>query len=252
MPSRVSRLKERFKSAVIMKSDLSVAGSALMGDSTSGTTFSASGRQTMGGAARVQRDLFIPVQQFTVGQGEGEAQGAVLMATCIWLDVTGSILAHGSGSLMTLDALTACSIAASPRYAFATVPMPTDADTSGCIYPYIDYTSHDTFDTAGSSFGFHTAAAYLRRGTYNSTAYAVRTAACVVTAASYGAAASGLFAVASLPALPSFGASDQMLLVGVGFSDSPVNASAAQDAGSAAAILGVRLRYTACALGKAV
>jgi len=253
MPSRVSRLKERFKSAVIMKSDLSVAGSALMGDGTSGTTFSASGRQTMEGKGRVQKDIFLRVTDFDVGAGEHATGGGVLIPACILLDVSASALVHGSGSLMAIQALTACNKnAASPMYAFATVPVPTDADTSGCIYPFIEYTTMEPLDTAGSSFAFHAAAAYLRRGAYNSAACAIRTAACVVKAASYGSAASGQFAVASLPALPSFGADDTMMLVATGWSTSEGNASTATNCGSSVAILGMRLRYTACALGAAV
>jgi hypothetical protein len=245
MPARVSRLKERFKSAIEARS------TARFGSTTAYTQFSAAGVQTAVTTARVQKEIFLPPEVFHAGAGEAAVAqtGGVLTSASLLFNVTGSILTHGSGSLMALKALQACTFCASPRYAFARVPVPLDADTSGSLWPYIDYTYHDTLDTTGSSAAFHVAAAYLRSGTMSKTPCVVRTSVCVEKAASYTATASGEFLIASMPALPSFGSTDRMLLVAVGWSDSSVNASTAENAGSSVALLGLRLRYVANKLG---
>lgn len=232
MPARTSRLLER------------LIGGVRMGSNTNRTDVGTDGRQTMVGTARNYRDLFIAPAAFRDTHAGGEIlTGSVLM------NVSGSIMAHAAGSGLAVDALTASATSSSPRYTVAVVPVPLDADTSGSLQPFVDFTSHDTFANAGSSFKFHVGAAYFKGGTLNSTACAIRTAACVEKAASYSAAASGQFMSASLPYLPSFGSADTMLAVVVGFDDNAVNGSAAADAGSAVAILGVRLRYLANKLG---
>jgi hypothetical protein len=219
-------------------------GGARIGSNTNRTDFGTDGRQTMEGTARVYKDKLLVPADFRATYAGGElTTGSILM------DVSASIMAHQAGSGLAIDALVASATSSSPRYSVARINVPTDAETSGSIQPFVDFTVHDTMATAGSSLVFHIGAAYLKKGTYNSVACAIRTAACVEVAASYGVAASGQFMTASLPYLPSFGSADQMVLIAAGFDDNDANASAAADAGSAVAILGVRLRYLADKLG---
>jgi len=219
-------------------------GGARIGSNSNRTDVGTDGRLTMEGTARNYRDIYLPPAVFRATHAGGEiTTGSVLM------DVSASIMAHQSGSGLAIDALVASATSSSPRYTVATFQVPQDADTSGSIQPFVDFTVHDTLATAGSSLALHVGAAYLRKGTYNSVACIIRTAACVEVAASYGVAASGQFMTASLPYLPSFGSADQMVAVAVGFDDNAANASAAANAGSAVAILGVRLRYLADKLG---
>lgn len=273
MPAQVERLLWRFKSgfkstgaASTLSSfttvgDLVAQGEAYIGASaTNYTYFDTAGRQEMRGTARVLKDIWIPAKDFRAtdlnfgplhaGSGLTSAcwgLGGSLFSGCVLMDVTGSIFALTSGSAIAIPVLIASANVTASKYgAIAVVNKPTDADTSGSITPYIHWTSVIGGATSNCATAFYVGAAYLR-GSQN-TPSAVGTSACVEYAASYGAAGADLeTVVTTMPNLPSFGANDTLMPVMVGWD--PNNAS--DSAGSEVAIIGLRLRYTASALGVA-
>ena len=274
MPAQVERLLWRFKSgfkssgaastlaSFTTVGDLLIQGEAYIGASaTNYTYFSTTGNQRMKGTARVTKDIWIPAREFRVPElnfgplavgscGLTSASwglGGSLFAGCVLMDVTGSILAGVSSSAIAIPVLQASANVSGSKYgAIAVISKPTDADTSGSITPYIQWTSVIGGATSNCATAFYVAAAYLR-GSQN-TPCAVGTAACVEYAASYNAKAKNLETVTTtMPNLPSFGVNDNLMAVMVGWD--PANAS--DTAGSEVSIIGLRLRYTASALGVA-
>ena len=228
--------------------------STLLGASDSKTTWNARGYQTMAGCGRVLRDIWIPAANFDVplGAASGAGVGASgacgagsLFASCVLFDITGSVFGGTTGS----PAVTALNMGvggspASPLSAVATITKPTDADTTGSIIAYVDWTTGQTAATTGSKLALEAALGYLGTGS------TIRSAASAggVGVASYAGTACGAFQTTCIGVLPSFKATDQL-----GFLALRVGASAGGDSGKLSTacvfILGVRLRYVACALG---
>jgi hypothetical protein len=273
MPAQVERLLWRFKngfkssgaasqlSTFHVSDDLVAYGEVYIGASaTNYTYFSTTGRQNMRGTARVRKDIWIPARDFNVPDLNW---GPIHTATCnltsacwgiggslfsgsVLMNVTGSIFASTAGSSIAVPVLIASANVSASKYgAVAVVPVPPDADTSGSITPYIEWTQVIAGATSNCAAAFYVGAAYLRGG--NNTPSAVGTAACVEYAASYGSTNNLEMVSTTMPNLPSFGANDKLIAIQVGWD--PNNAS--DTAGSEVAILGVRLRYTASALGVA-
>lgn len=270
MPAQVERLLWRFKSGFRSSGAASQLGSFhVSGDlvaydetylgasATNYTYFSTTGNQRMKGTARVLKDIWIPAKDFhapamaVLGVGSGLTSacwgvGGSLFTASVLLDVTGSIFADTAGSSIGIPVLAASSVVSGSKYGAAVVvPRPSDADTTGSIVPFIEWTAPIAPAVSSSATAFYAGAAYLQ-GLRN-TPCAVRTSACVEYAASYVGATALEIMSTCLPKLPSFGANDRLLAIQVGWD--PNNAS--DTAGSEVAILGVRLRYTASALGVA-
>ena len=272
MPAQVERLLWRFKSgfkstgaastlaSFTTVGDLLVQGEAYIGASaTNYTYFSTTGNQRMKGTARVLKDIWIPAKEFrapALNIGPLTATGLTaacwgiggsLFSGCVLMDVTGSILALTAGSSIAIPVLQASANVSGSKYgAIAVISKPSDADTSGSITPYIQWTSVIGGATSNCATAFYVAAAYLR-GSQN-VPCGVGTAACVEYAASYNATGKNLETVTTtMPNLPSFGVNDNLMAVMVGWNPE----SASDTAGSEVSIIGLRLRYTASALGVA-
>ena len=273
MPAQVERLLWRFKngfkssgaasqlSSFHVSGDLVAYGEAYIGASaTNYTYFSTTGNQRMKGTARVLKDIWIPAKDFRAPElnwgplatatcnftSASWGLGGSLFSGCVLMDVTGSVLADVAGSALAIPVLQASANVSGSKYgAIAVVPKPTDADTSGSITPYIEWTQVIGGATSNCATAFYVAAAYLRGG--RNAPSAVGTSACVEYAASYGSTSNLETVSTNLPNLPSFGATDNMMAVMVGWD--PNNAS--DTSGSEVAIIGLRLRYTASALGVA-
>lgn len=232
-----------------------VDASALLGASDNGTTFSASGYQRMTAKARVLRDVWLPATAFSVplGPASGAGVGASgacgagsLFASCVLFDITGSAFPGTVGS----PALTALNMGvggspASPLSALAVIHKPTDADTSGSIIAYVDWTTGQTPATTGSKISMQLALGYLGTG---STIRTAASAGVPIGTASYSGTSCGLFQTTCIGKLPSWTANDQ-----VGLLVLQLGASAGADSGKLSTacvfVLGVRLQYVACALG---
>lgn len=204
------------------------------------------------------RDIWIPAANFDVplGPASGAGVGASgacgagsLFASCVLFDITGSVFG-GAVGLVASPVVTALNmgVGASPASALgamATFHKPTDADTTGSIIAYVDWTYGAAPATTGSKVTMYAAMGYLGTGSAIRTAASVGTAAC---AASYNGTSCGLFQTTCLGKLPSFNANDQL-----GFFFLRLGASVAANTGALTTacvfILGVRLRYVACALG---
>jgi len=232
-----------------------VDASALLGASDNGTTFNASGYQRIAKKARVLRDIWIPAANFDVplGPASGAGVGASgacgagsLFASCVLFNITGSVFGGTVGS----PAITALNMGvggspASPLSAMATITKPTDADTSGSIIAYVDWTTGQTPATTGSKVSMIVGLGFLGTGS------SIRTAASAgvpIGTASYSGTSCGLFQTTCVGKLPSFTANDQL-----GFVVLQLGASAGGDSGKLSTacvfVLGMRLRYVACALG---
>ncbi|MBU0598848.1 hypothetical protein KKF61_07750 [Patescibacteria group bacterium] len=233
--------------ATRVEGDATVTASATFGGASDYMSFAASGatapgRGTLAGKARVLKDVFLRPSDFR-DAASSENQD-ILRSSCLLFDVSGSIFAGTAGSSLAVPMLAASANVTGSKYsAVAVFNVPTDADTTGCVIPIIEWTMHDLHANAGSSTAFYVGAAYLQGGM--NVACAIRTAACVEYAASYNATASGELQSACMPAIPSFGANDKLMAVQVGWDPS----SGSDASGSAAGILGLKLRYVSNAFG---
>ena len=219
------------------------------------------GWMSFSGCARQYKDLLIRPQDFDVrfanASGVGASgvlaacSGGSLFSSCVTFDFTGSAFnARFAASNVGIPALSmgAGASPASPLTAIAYIPKPTDADTTGSIIAYVDWTSGLTPATTGSTNRFLVGLGYL-----NGLAVApcpVRTAASVGgnANASYAGTACGVIQSTCVGKLPSFGVCDLGATVVL-----QIGASAGAETGKIDTgclfILGLRLRYVACALG---
>jgi hypothetical protein len=195
----------------------------------------------------VLKDIFIGPGDFHRQTDDG-FQNTMLIAGSIRLDPSGGTLDDHSCSLGIPVLVTGNKVTASPYRATVVVPVPADADTSGCIVPIIDYTMINTFDAADDKvLAWYAAAQYIQTGP---AASALSNSACVnAAAASYVATASGEVMSVCMSQLPSFGANDRLLALQIGWDASTSPADG--DSASPWAILSLRLRYTANVLGVA-
>ena len=249
--------------AVKERRQLNVTNRSRFGGGAQYTQFAGAGTdggyQTMTGCARYLRDIWIPAKQFDVplgaasGAGTYGASGACgagsLFASCVLFDLTGSVFGAAVG-LVASPKVTALNmgVGASPASALGamvTFAKPTDADTTGSIIAFVDWTYGDAPATTGSKLTLYGAMGYLGTGSTIRTAASVGATAC---AASYSGTSCGLFQTTCLGKLPSWGAGDQL-----GYFFLRLGASAAAGTGALSTacvfVLGLRLRYVACALG---
>ena len=202
------------------------------------------GRQTMAGKARVRKEIFITPTMFQSQDTDGFGN-TFLIAGSFRLAPSGSIFTTQS-SMLGIQALVAgAKVSASIYRAVAVIPVPIDADTSGSIIPFVDFTVNGVIDSGDDqTYAMYFAAQYVPAGLASCP---VRTAACRNVAASYAGTASGEVMTAQLPAFPSFAATDKYLAIQVGWDAGASPGST--DATSSAAILGARIRYTVNKLG---
>lgn len=247
MPQKTERLSWRFMGGLI-------AGKGRASASSSFTSLAQTGYQTMSGCARVTKEVYIGPFDFygpspSPLQVSGCTPGSVYPASLL-VDITGSAFAGMTASMITIRALNmgAGASPASTLKAFAYVPRPTDADTTGSIIVLVDWTYGDAPATGGSTNQMLVALGYL--GGAAGTASAVRTAASAggTKNASYNGTTCGLWQSTCVGKLPSFGTSDTGLLVALAYGASGAAESGVLSTGCIY-ILSVRLRYTACAIG---
>ena len=207
------------------------------------------------GCARAYKEIYLGPVAFNVqvanasGVGASGLLGACnagsLFSSCVIFDITGSAFGGGAaGSNMGIPALNmgVGASPASPLTAVAFFSKPIDADTSGSIIAFVEWTNGITPATTGSKINLSVALGYF--GGFATTPSGVRTAASAggVGSGSYSGTACGLFQSTCVGKLPSFTASDSagVLVLQVG-------ASAGADSGKldtgCTFILGVRLRY---------
>lgn len=219
-------------------------------------------RMTLAGLGRVRETIFLRPQDFdpphgffAAGASPGTQSGCgagSMSSACIVYDISGSVTATGCAvTFLPVPALNmgAGASPASSLWAVTTIPVPPNADTSGSIIAYVDWTYGDAAATTGSKTRFRINMGYLDG--YAATPTTVRTAASVggVANASYVGTACGIIQSTCLGKLPSFGASDSFAIVQL-----RVGASAAADSGVLSTgcvfVLGVRLEYLTKQLGR--
>ena len=207
------------------------------------------------GCARAYKEIYLGPVTFNVqtanasGVGASGVLGACnagsLFSSCVTFDITGSAFTiFAAASDMGIPALNmgVGASPASPLTAIAFFPKPLDADTTGSLTAYIEWTSGQTPATTGSKIAFQVALGYL--GGFATTPCAVRTAASIggVGTGSYSGTACGLFQSTCVGKLPSFSASDSAGVLAL-----QIGASAGADSGklptACTFVLGVRLRY---------
>ena len=226
-------------------------GSLVLGAAAaSGTKFSSTGRMTMAGTARVLKDIWLRPTDFISGSYQmlNDSSGSWLSAS-MNVDITGSILAGSTGggmagSMLTINVLKPGSkITASPITAFAQFAKPRDADTTGCLTAYLEWTNTvGNAATTGSTSQWRVAVAYMGSGSL------ARTAASAAAAEPYNATAINTWMSSCIGQLPSFKATDTW---GVFILQNRMDHVNDKLGSSAVAVAGVRLTYTACALGTA-
>ena len=217
---------------------LLAAGGARLGGASNYTDISTAGRLTMAGTARVRKDIWIPADEFWA---QSPCSGSMSSGSLL-LDVTGSAFAGVSGSMAQIRVFQpAANVTGSPTTATATFRVPRDKDTTGSVACNVEWTAHDTHATSGSVFVIKAALGYLAGSAV------VRTAASVGASPAYNYTASGTWHSTNIGNLPSFGANDTMGILVLRHDQSESD----DTGGSGIAFAGVRLTYTACALGTA-
>ena len=248
MPSQKDRRQQNFVSRVRV-GGVGASGAYTQLDGTN------NGWLTTTGCARAYKEIYLGPFSFNVetanasGVGASGVLGACnsgsLFSSCVTFDITGSAFTiFAAASDMGVPALNmgVGASPASPLTAIAFFPKPLDADTTGSLTAYIEWTSGQTPATTGSKIAFQVALGYL--GGFATTPCAVRTAASIggVGVASYNGTACGLFQSTCVGKLPSFSASDSAGVLAL-----QIGASAGADSGklptACTFVLGVRLRY---------
>lgn len=228
-------------------------------NATTYTQFATDGLQTMSGCARVRHTIYLHPYDFdvTIGgtagsSGQSGCNTGSMFGTCVLVDISGSALAGGAAaSAIRIPALGmgAGASPASPLKATAVFAVPRDADTTGSIIAYVDWTYGDAPAQSGCKKSMALALGYVAG--YAATPSGIRTAASIggASAASYNGTACGLFTSTCLGTFSSFGASDSLgvLVLRLG-------ASAGSEDGTLITgctfITGVRLNYMANKLGE--
>ena len=252
MPATVSRLFERLRGGARI-------GAGSNSASNSYTEVSTAGYQTMSGCARVRRSIYLLPADFSVplhDTGVGGSPGTEntcsvgsMVTGCALFPINASTITTCATTNLTIPALiSGVASGASRVWAVTLVPKPRDADTTGSIIAYVDWTYGDAAIQSGCKKSMTVSLGYLNG--YATTPTTVRTAASAggASVASYTGTACGAVMSTCLGKLPSFTASDNAALVLFQLGAS----SAAQDGTLITActmILGVRLDYLANSLG---
>lgn len=224
---------------------LNAVGGVRAGDNTNYTDQTTGGYQTMAGTARVDREIWIPANQFYGFSGSVAGGGTLydagsMISASMDVSIGGSIFANTDQASTGIPIITpSVDITGSPTFANAQFPVPTDRATSGSVSIRPVWTSKDANATSGSVFVFVGAVAYI------SASAEVRTAASVSACATYNYTNANTFHETDLGNVPSFGANDVMGIVTLMHDQT----DAADTAGSGVAFLGVKLRYVSDRLG---
>ena len=252
MPANVSRLLERFRGGTR-------TGQGSNSASGSFTDVSPAGYQTMSGCARVRKSIYLLPAAFSVplhNTGVGASPGTEntcsvgsMVTGCALFPINASAITTCATTNLTIPALiSGVASAASRVWAVTLVPKPRDADTTGSIIAYVDWTYGSTAVESGCKKSMTVSLGYLNG--HATTPATVRTAASAggASIASYVGTACGRVQSTCLGALPSFSASDNAALVLF-----QLGASAASEDGTlitaCTMILGIRLDYLANSLG---
>ncbi len=224
-------------------------GGVRAGTSGSYTDLAADGYQTMVGAAKVYKDLWIPATQFWGLQPNGFAnwQGGGTSITgstsaAVVMEVYGL---KGTGSPALLPVVAASVAENADARMSTTFFAPPDAATSGCSTVHL-YWSTAAHDTTGSMEVWRLR--YLYTGTSGSgagagvTGCALKATCCVTTGC-------GHIEVVTLGSMNAFSQASPFCVMEIGLENS--NASAMASAPDEN-IIGVRVRYIANSLGAQV
>jgi len=213
------------------------------------------GYQTMSGCAKVWKTIYLRPQDFDVGISPGASPSGCSTGSLTAGSVTFSLGASafvggGAASAIRLPVLWmgVGASPASPLWATAHIPKPTDADTAGSIIAYVDWTYGSDPATTGSLTNIRVALGYfdsLDAGTVG-----LRSSACVGGAtASYVGTTGCRVMTTCLGTLPAFSACDSGAVIVV-----RIGASAAGDTGKLSTnevgVVAVRLDYVANSLGR--
>jgi hypothetical protein len=252
MPSFTERRQARFMNRTRL-------GAGRTSSSATYSQFAADGLQTMSGCARVRNTIFIHPYQFDVPVG-GTAGSSVqsgcstgsLFGSCVLVDISTSAFAGGAAASairIPAVAMGAGASPASPLKATAVFAVPRDADTTGSIIAYVDWTYGDAPAQSGCKKSIAVALGYI--GGYAATPSGIRTAASTggASVACYPGTACGLFTTTCLGTLPSFGANDSLGVLVL-----KLGASAGSEDGTLLTgcvfVTGVRLNYMTNKLGE--
>ena len=145
MPQNVERLKQIFR-----------GGTRTGSGSAAYTNIDQTGYQTMAGSARVRRSIYLRPSDFSVALGgttASDAPGAdsgcnagSMMTGCAIFDISGSAITTCATTNLNVPVLVSGCLGASPAsrlWATTLVPKPRDADTTGSIIAYVDWTYGD-------------------------------------------------------------------------------------------------------------
>jgi len=252
MPATVSRLLERLRGGVRI-------GSGQNSASNSYTDINTAGYQTMSGCARTRKSIYLLPTDFAVylhNTGVGASPGTEntcsvgsMVTGCALFPIDASAITTCATTNLTIPALiSGVASGASRVWAVTLVPKPHDADTTGSIIAYVDWTYGSTAVESGCKKSMTVSLGYLNG--YATTPTTVRTAASTggASIASYVGTACGRVQSTCLGKLPSFTASDSAALVLF-----QLGASTATEDGTlitaCTMILGVRLDYLVNSLG---
>ena len=214
-------------------------GGARFGTGTAYTDVSTGGVQTMATTARVCKDIYIRAEDFFVDSGVSTGSMSTGSMT---VAIGGSIFAS-AGSLLRMKYITpSANITGSVTQAFVSVPVPTDADTTGSIAVKASWTIVTNPATTGCAACMKVGAGYFGSGSTIRTA--ASTGACPLFTGTTGL----VWQEASIGNLPSFSASDKWLHLVFGLDQSDAGETIG---GSDVRISNVRLTYTANKLGTA-
>ena len=254
MPSFTERRQARFLNRTRLGAGKSSASSSY-------TQIAPDGYQTLSGCARVLKTIYLRPQDFNTDLPNASGVGASgllggcstgsLFTGCVVFTFGASAFpGAAAASALTVPVLTMGlgSSPASPLWAVATFAVPTDADTTGSIIAYVDWTYGDAPGQTGCKKSFTAALGYIDGK--DPAPVGVRTAASTggASVASYAGTSCGLVQSTCLGKFPSFSACDSLgVFVG------RLGASAAAQDGTIATgcvfILGYRLNYLAKSLG---
>ncbi len=232
-------MRNKIRRELQVNSGITMTGGSMhFGGSANYNSFAAStGRQLMYGTGRVIRDISLFPGDFLAATTSGSMTTASML-----VDISGSVFADTAASLSFNYIYPSAKVTASPTCAFAPFTVPRDADTTGSVTVWVEWTCPTTTATAGSKCVLHGGIAYFGSGS------TVRTAASTGACVAYNNTTALKWVSSSLGTLPSFNANDTW---GVFVLRNDLSDAGETIGGSAIRVSAVRLSYVANSLGDA-
>lgn len=226
---------------------LKATGGIRPGGGTNYADFDTTGFLTLNGTARVNKDLWIPAQAFTVSgcaaqghEGPWFIPGSSTAASYAMSLGGGTFTALSAGSAQVVALQSVCAITASMWYAQAMFPVPKDRATTGSLLVRVVWTTASDHSTAGSAATFKAALGYMAPDG------SMRTSASTGACPTYEASTASILQENTVGSLASWGSTDTMGILTIGHDpsdgDDELGASNIR-------IFGVKIRYVSDRLG---